>query len=47
MTAYNFGDVVLVGFPHADLRGVSGVRNSVLRGEKMVDICQEIWQKAT
>jgi mRNA interferase MazF len=23
MTAYNFGDVVLVGFPHTDLRGVS------------------------
>jgi mRNA interferase MazF len=23
MTAYNFGDVVLVGFPHTDLRDVS------------------------
>ncbi|MDO9289290.1 MAG: type II toxin-antitoxin system PemK/MazF family toxin [Thermodesulfovibrionales bacterium] len=23
MTAYNFGDVVLVGFPHSDLHGVS------------------------
>ena len=23
MTAYNFGDVVLVGFPHTDLRSVS------------------------
>ena len=23
MTAYNFGDVVLVGFPHTDLLGVS------------------------
>jgi hypothetical protein len=23
MTAYNFGDVVLVGFPHTDLRNVS------------------------
>lgn len=23
MTAYNFGDIVLVGFPHSDLQGVS------------------------
>ena len=23
MTAYKFGDIVLVGFPHTDLRGVS------------------------
>lgn len=23
MTAYNFGDVVLIGFPHSDLQGVS------------------------
>ncbi len=23
MTAYNFGDIVLVGFPHTDLLGVS------------------------
>jgi len=23
MTAYRFGDIVLVGFPHTDLRGVS------------------------
>ncbi|PIW88456.1 MAG: growth inhibitor [Nitrospirae bacterium CG_4_8_14_3_um_filter_44_28] len=23
MTAYNFGDIVLIGFPHTDLQGVS------------------------
>jgi mRNA interferase MazF len=23
MTAYKFGDIVLLGFPHTDLRGVS------------------------
>lgn len=23
MTAYRFGDIVLIGFPHTDLRGVS------------------------
>ena len=23
MTAYNFGDVILIGFPHTDLRNVS------------------------
>ena len=23
MTAYNFGDIVLIGFPHSDLQGVS------------------------
>ena len=23
MTTYNFGDIVLIGFPHTDLQGVS------------------------
>jgi mRNA interferase MazF len=23
MTTYNFGDIILIGFPHTDLRGVS------------------------
>lgn len=23
MTAYNFGDIVLIGFPHSDLQGIS------------------------
>ena len=23
MTAYNFGDIVLIGFPHTDLQGIS------------------------
>jgi mRNA interferase MazF len=23
MTSYNFGDIVLIGFPHTDLQGIS------------------------
>ena len=23
MTTYNFGDIVLIGFPHTDLQGIS------------------------
>jgi len=23
MTTYNFGDVILIGFPHTDLQGIS------------------------
>jgi hypothetical protein len=23
MTDYNFGDIILIGFPHSDLQGVS------------------------
>jgi len=39
MTTYNFGDVILIGFPHTDLQGISKRPALVLYDAGGQDVC--------
>ncbi len=49
MTSYNFGDIVLIGFPHTDLQGISKRPSIVLHdsGDQDVLLARNTTQEYT